>query len=406
MTIDDVLIVLTVAVAGLLVATVPKIPVTLFVLGALMPVWSIGPIPPDFFDAARYGLAAIIAGRLWLRPGVAEKKLASWTTSLAVVGILMVLFQWLRGDSTIEGIIVIFGALLAWLVVSRVESVWPIFFGFAVGATVSAIVLLGTSAGVGPLAALVPNQNPGYGRLTGLGTSAVRVSIELAIALVIWCAAWAMKKAQYGALVGVPIVALALLASGGRTGVAGLIIVIVIATLRGWIRPVVALFMTPAVIGVIYYADQRTSFSTLERFRSEDATGGLGFDNGRLSRLSDAWDSWMTSPFIGGGVSDAHFAPLFFASTGGIVAGVIIIVLMARLIVLPFRAVTTAEGVAGALIGALFAVTAFLEPLGPFLGFESVTLMFCCIVAVSRSSQPQPEPDVETPQKADFRVRT
>ncbi|MFI8592697.1 hypothetical protein [Dietzia maris] len=393
MTIELMLVSAAAVLAGLLVATILPIRLVLTVIAALMPIWAVGPIPPAALDAARYGIAAVLVVRLWASPILSAGSLRSWVGPLMGVGFLITLFPWWRGDSMNEGVIFLSSVLLAWAILSRIDDPWPIFVGFAVGATTSAAVLLASAAGIDVFAALVANQDAGAARLTGLSSSAVRVSVELAIALAVWITVLRFKPKVPVLTIGAFLVCgFALMICGGRTGLVGLLVAGVVAVVRGWVRPLTAIVTTAAAWFVLRQTEGPQSFNTIDRLLGEpEISGRADFSSGRVDLLREAWGLWLERPIMGPGTSSAHLAPLYFASLGGVAAGVFVAWLTFRLALMSISNLgrkISPEACAGSLISAIFFVSALLEPYGPFLGFEFTVLLLACALGVARNGLP------------------
>ncbi|MGX1598578.1 hypothetical protein ACWIDS_16130 [Dietzia maris] len=356
----------------------------LFILGALIPIWSIATLPPVVFDAARYGLGLLLVARLWTVSGPTVRGVASWAVPIALTGVLVALFTWQRGDSPSEGVIMAGAAILAWAVTARVPNPWPLFLGFATSATVSGLVLIGSASGIGIASALTPNQDAGTARLTGVGSSAVRVSLELAIAIVIWVIANRARRGIHVVpVLGVLICSIAILMCGGRTGIVGLGLALLVSVVRGWIKPLLALLIaagTAIAVRQTLQATEPGAFNTLDRLLGPTDERYGGFSSGRADLFAAAWEGFRASPITGVSDTQAHFAPLYFAALGGVVAGLIILWLTTRLLFAQFVSLgdraTRPEATAAVLISAVFLVAALLEPYGPFFGFEFCVLLF------------------------------
>ena len=385
------------ATAILLIGLVPRVPVALFILGALFPIWSIASLPPAVFDAARYGLALLLVARLWALGRSRVRGHGSWAVPIALTGVLAALFTWYRGDLPIEGIVMLCAAILAWTVIAHTPNPLPVFLGFATTATLSAAVLIGDAAGIGVATLLTPNQDAGEARLTGLASSSIRVSMDLAIAIIVWLIVY--RSRRWGRLLplsGLAVCSVGILMCGGRTGIVGLALALLVGVIRGWIKPLPAFLIAGGATLALRQTLQATApgrFNTLDRLLGPADDGFGGFTSGRITLLSDAWTKLTASPLTGTSDTQAHFAPLYFAALGGIAAGSLILWLTIRLLALQFVRLgdrsNQPEVAASILICAIFLVWALVEPYGPFFGFEFNLLLFACVRVLSRLDAPE-----------------
>lgn len=378
--------------ATALLTTAARLSLVLFTLGALLPIWSIGPIPPIVFDLARYGVACVLILRLWIAKPTTNRSVLPWCWPLLVAGTLITLFSWWRGETPIDGALMLGSVALAWAVMYRVDDPWPLFIGFASSATISGAVLLMSATGASPALWLVPNQDPGAGRLTGLSSSAIRVSIELAVAVAVWITVYRQRRHRTAAVVALLVVVFALLVSGGRTGLLGLTLAAIIAVYRGWIRLMIAAIT--AVIGwvVVRRDDQALTYNTLDRITGFAPSGTGDFTSGRTRLLEEAWKQWLTAPFTGPGPSAAHVAAMYAASLGGLLAGLLIAWLTIKLgvLVTSRRALESRHPGAPAAVmtASILLVTALLEPYGPFFGFNFTLLTLASVAVLSSKFGP------------------
>lgn len=361
----------------------------------LLPIWSLGSLPPAVLEVARIGLGLVIAVRAFRTGGPANSAIRSWAWPLAFVGALLAALSWWRGEDLTTGLFMLASVFLVTAALWRLPSVWPIFLGFATGTSVSAAVLIMTALGVGGVEFLVPNTNPGFSRYTGLGTSAPRVSSEFAAAAMIWWAAIHGRRCRglVGA-VGMVISLVALMLCGGRTGVFGLGIAVVLILARRWLRPPLAIAVaTIAGLAAYWISSQSVTLNTLTRFSPASSEYG-GFSTGRLGLVGEAWSSFLTAPLLGPGSHgflvqyglSPHLPPLAYALSGGIVAGGVVLFLTLRLLGLLFAGwggSPSALTRVGCLVAAILVGQALLEPNGPFLGIEMLTLLFSVVIALS-----------------------
>ncbi|UVE96446.1 O-antigen ligase family protein [Dietzia sp. B32] len=244
---------------------------------------------------------------------------------------------------------------------------------------------------------LTPNQDAGEARLTGLASSSIRVSMDLAIAIIVWLIVYRSRRGgQFLPLAGLAACSIGILMSGGRTGIIGLALALLVGVLRGWIKPLPAFLIAGGVALAVRQTLQATApgrFNTLDRLLGPADDGYGGFTSGRTALLSDAWTKLAASPLTGVSDTQAHFAPLYFAALGGIAAGALILWLTIRLLMLQFvrlgERAYQPEVAASMLICSIFLVWALVEPYGPFFGFEFNLLLFGCVSVLLRPNVPE-----------------
>lgn len=382
------------AVALILAWTVP-LSWAVFGWAALLPIWSLGPLPPVVLDVARTVLGGVIFIRAMSAKAEPNRALKPWAVPIVVVATLLTVLSFWRGESVTGGVFQMASVLVVSAALWRLPSMWPVLVGFAVGASISGAVVVMSALGVGAVSLLVPNSDPGFYRYTGLGTSAPRVSTEFAAAAVIWwCALSGRVCRTLVGMAGIAVSLIALMLCGGRTGLLGLGLALALIVVRRWLRPALAISLAAAVGAAAYWLSGRSvAFNTLDRLAmSSTASGGL--TTGRLALIPEAWEEFLRSPVFGPGASDfvarygavPHFPPLSYAVTGGVVAAGIVLFLTFRLLTLTAanrgRSTSPLQRV-GCLLAAVLVAPALLEPDGPYLGVEMLTLLFAAVVAAS-----------------------
>lgn len=352
-------------------------------LAALLPIWSVGSIDPTLFDLARYALVVAILFRVAPHADATRtRSVRIWGAWLAATGLGVATVSLARSDHAglVVGYTTLLGAIAGVVVVNRLDDIQPFARGYLAGATLSAVVLILGAAGH---PTITPNTNAGFFRASGLSASAVLVSVELSLAVA--CALWLFRGSRHRlvvALAGLTCL-VAMMASGGRGGVAGLIVATLLATRWGYIRGrhFVALIML-AALGVWLTARQGVVFNTVDRF-SNPGTGAT-FGTGRGLLLDDALYATVQHP-LGMGLSQfralygqsPHVALLTFAVAGTALAGLVVTVMAVRLGSLSF-AVRPSNLLAPLLVGNLVA-WALLQPNGPFMGLEGAAWLLLAV---------------------------
>lgn len=381
-----------VGVAALFFAFVVPVPILTGAWAALLPIWSIGPINPLYFDVARLGGAIIIGLR---SPAAAtgtewHQAVRSWTAPLTLAAGSSLLIAGVRSqpEMVASARTMLIAIAAALFVLWRLPSPWPVLRGIAVGVTASAAVMLASAVGVG--ISLVHNTDAGFSRLTGLSSSAPRASLECALGVVIcWVLITKSRKGgRFLAIVGAVMCFAGLALSGGRLGAAGIALAAVVATMRGWIRPF-AMLLTVSFVAVVVAEAPKLGIklNTLDRLQSAADTSA-GFSTGRTGLAIDALRSIQHHPIFGEGLESfrlwnggvyPHMPVLLFWVGSGAVAGLTLLYLTIRLgwsTVRPLRGgKATPEVRAAVLIAAVLFADSFLEPAGPFIGAETLTLL-------------------------------
>lgn len=360
----------------------------IFLFAMLLPIWSVGSLDPIYFDAARAGVALLVlvkskptARRMWGR--------RSWSVAapLLVVAIFVLALGLTRPDSSAVsiGVTMLLSIVVAWAVLARLDNPWPLLNGYLVGLMLSAAVMFLTAAGI---TVLTPQVDAGFFRLAGLSPSATLVTYQMALGVVIaWAATGRGESGTWYRLVLV-VSLLAVILSGGRGGVAALAMALVVSIRWGWFRPIHAV-----ALGIVgwFVISQASAFglvvNTLERFTSASASN---LPDGRFALFDNAIESVASHPLTGQGLPDfestygggPHFAILSFSVAGGLLCGLLILwvmlILVRRLGFLSPKPYGLA-GKAGHLMLAVLIATSILEPTGPFVGAEFVTMLLLSV---------------------------
>ena len=374
---------LTFGIFGMLVLTILPYRLVLGLWAGSLAIWAIGPLSPVHMDAFRVGCAALLVLRG--APVAAERRhaLASWVVPLVLVGSLV----WVSGESILGAAIVIPG-LLVGLLLTRTDDTQTILSGYALGVGLSSLVLLLTALG---LEGLSPNDDPGIDRLTGLANNAPRLSMQCAAAIVIILGLGRIRQRAIRPLL-LTVCSLALVASGGRVGILCLLIATLVAIYQGWLtfsRSLAAVAGGLLVLWVAILAGLGTA--TIDRFAEPSQAAGVDFSSGRIAVIVPALQGILDNPLAPYGADNffarygisPHSPMLAFGVAGGLAASLIVTVMFVRMCVLVARRNTSASGAcrAAVLVVAVLAGYALVEPDGPFVGIEMLTLLLVSVVA-------------------------
>lgn len=386
--VDDLLLAACVALVGALFASTHRLSSVVLVWAALLPIYSIGPVPPVLFDVARYGLAAAIGVRgLMLPPQPRWQHRRWWVVALLVLGVWLAVAGYSLSDprDTRLGVTILLSVGTATFALMRLPNLRPVLNGYAAGAVASSVVLVASAAGSGAAAALVPIDDSGFMRHTGLGSGATSVASELAVgAVILGVFAVEQRRGRVWRMIAAVTCLAGVLLSGGRGGLAMVLAAGLWLLLRGRLRPVaVVTTIAFALAAGGWLAQQGIALNTLERLTGA-TTQQYGFTTGRVDlnarALQVTFDGFLpegTTQFLLFNYSTPHFAPLTFGVAGGVPAFAIGLVLVLAL----FRElIRDRPTVAVGILAALAAYT-LVEPLGPFVGLSSVTLLLTVLVS-------------------------
>ncbi|MFY1701398.1 O-antigen ligase family protein [Micromonospora sp. WMMA1923] len=394
---------------GILVPLLCLIPVNAVVVlwGAVLPIYATSGVQTQFFDAARVGCAVVVLLRT--RPSgttTGWRNARSWLFLVGLLGCYVAVVGLLHGDTKTPtlGVSMVCSVLVAAVAARRAGLGGQILLGYAIGVCCSASVVL--------LQALdLPNPARSMkfnGRLWGLGSNAPRVSLQLAIGCVLLLVRGLGAKPviQLAAFSGMAVCFSALLAVGGREGIAALacaLVVIMCQRLLRWWQLVTGAGVLAAAAVVISAVG--IEMTTIDRFSdpymgSEPGSGD--FTTGRAALLGESLTAFSRHWLFGigtdqfqilynysgrfHGATTPHVAPLTFAVAAGIVGGAIATYLFFRLAHLVFTSTTrpgdARTATAGA-VGAALLVSALLEPTGPFQGVELTVLSVLAVTVLS-----------------------
>lgn len=357
------------------------------------------------------------------------KVIHSWVIPLAALALLLLGMSLVRDDQigVVSGYTMVLSVLASWVIAHRRVLHRHILMGFAVGATISGLVVVLQALGL-------PNPAASSGdimRKPGLASTTVYMGDALAIAAVICCVLVVNREnkgsRRWLAFVGLAVSTAGLVLSGGRGGMAaaglGLAALAVgPRTLRpahvvvGGLLLGAGLWMASRV-GVELYTIARFSGGTIGG--SSTYVGGI--TNGRLEVNIESLRVIAAHSVFGPGISNfyasygltAHTTPLFFALGTGVVGGLLALVLLARLVVLLLRRplmcgpqMATGYGIVVAL-----ATLALMEPNAPFIGMMYLPVLMISVMALQSAPSPEEESASGTKSEsgylyADHRLRT
>lgn len=393
--------VVSLGLVGMVYSFAARLDIVVFVWGALLPIWSVGTLPPLVFDTARFGLGVVIALRAAvLHRDVRHPSIALWAKPLLVAGFLLVITAWWRGEAPTHGLVMLASLACVTIALRSLPAGWPLLAGFVTGTTISAIVLILGAFDVSAVALLSHNTNPGFARLTGLGTSAARVSLEFAIAaLLCWALLDGKVRGRLLPAISGAICLVALLLCGSRTGAAAMGCALLVMLIKRWVRPLFVTGFAFVMAGVLIWIARNGSaeLNTFERLTAAGVNQG-DFSSGRVALVGESVRAFVASPWLGMGIGPftlqygafPHLPPLFFAVGAGVVAGLIVLTLSLRMVHMMFSSqpgTPTPLEKAGRLVNAALVASILLEPTGPFVGMELLTLLLFSALLVSEIPQ-------------------
>lgn len=365
-------------VAGLAFSVATPTRVILLLWAALLPIYAVGNVDPRLFDVMRYSLAFVIFIRHPKVDVPQREAVGRWAVLVFVMGALIAISGKMGGDETAWafGYTASISAVAAWFVVSRKMDLIHVYAGFLFGATLSAGAICFQAIGIDGLA---PQRDVGFSRAAGLSTSAVLVSFELAIAIVF--GVYLLRRPTKHRLIvtlAIVVCLAGLLISGGRGGLAGLALALLLAA--RWRRlGIKALLFGLSAIGAVLWFAGKSGFALNTFERLESAGAGTDITSGRANALPLAWDAALREPFAGIGLSDfvaqhgvlPHVSPLTMAVAGGAVPGVIAFWLVSRTF---WMSVARRVHEPVFLLGGVVTAWNLLEPNGTLAGLTGVTL--------------------------------
>lgn len=377
-----------VAITGIVVVVLALLPARhlAVMLGILLPVDYVQGVDPGLFQYARYGLVILILlkSRPEDHPRTPTAKIV--LIALAVVG-LFTAIAGLVGGSTTEALSGVIGAgsvVAAFLLARRSQLRGPVLAGFVVGTLASALDIISQASG-GPFMGM-PTI---YGiRYSGLSYSSTAISPLMAIALILVLTSRTGSWHPFlvfirviAQLSAVLVLGAAMLLSGGRAGMLGLalaLMVLGIANLRR--HPVAVLAGAFASMVCVYLA-----WPSLQHvlFRADDNSG---FASGRVDLNTQGWTAFLNSPLFGvdprsAALLEPHTPLISFA----VQAGVLGLLCACILVAIQFRIILSNPLSASPvmtptrMICAVMIVSSFLEPNGFFVGLTRI-LLFMFVV--------------------------
>lgn len=347
--------------------------------GVLFPIDVLGGVNPLFIDILRYILALVLI--------VSIQSKSQTRNEIALIGAILLLclnlvssIRALLADNTeiaLQSIIGFISIIFAYLVTRNAFLNRKMLTGFLIGAVWSALDIILQVAGL-PYLGTTTDWGTRY---PGLGLSSTNTAPFLALGLVLVISNFLWKRSTPMTILRVVagiILATGLLFSGGRGGIAGItlaIVVFLVVQLRN--RPIFAIFS--GTIGIAWFLAEAPQIAN---FLTRDGSDS-GFATGRAALNAAAWNAFTQGgPFGIDLATRVEYRPhtpiLSFAlSTGalGLVATVCLIgFLVWRLFHTP--SYKTTDRTLVRMMAAVILVATLLEPWGFFIGLaKGIILM-------------------------------
>ena len=408
----------------------------LYLLGAALPIYAVGPVGPTPFRAGRVLLLGCVFASDMMSRRLGGYRLPNWKWWFysACLGLAAIAHASVGGAYV--GLSLVLVALIGSRIGSDPEFRARLFIGYRVGAFCSALVVLASTAGVSGLSHAT--QAEGWG---GLSYRSTAFSYTAALAIVFWYTTRSSRRgrsprpvlwAAEGLVLGA-----ALAASGGRGGLVAVLAALVVlpmvaghlaVTLRLVAAGCLALVAVSALglplLGLnrliptahdyrISVADQYGSGrldlykSNLRRAR-ENLVIGSGFEAAGLRGAGvtgQAVDAGNL-PNVGGQTAP-HILLLALVVAGGIGLGAAGLIVLADAGLRAYRvAVRKAHALSWASTGVVvFLVNGLLEIGGGLIGLESALVFSCMVAALSPRPVRTPATDLpRLPPNGDLRA--
>lgn len=375
-----------------------------FALGIVLPIDVLGGINPALLDALRYGLALLLIIMV-ARHRPQRPALGQMAVGLLAIYNLVLLIRSQYADEpslTLQSAIGIASAVFAYLVVRSARTNKAILAGFLVGASLSATDILLQVAGLAHLGTTTEWGN----RYPGLSFSSTNTAPFLAIGAVIALNGylWAHRPlVLLGRWVLFVILGSGLLLSGGRGGLAGLLLALMIYFVFQLRRqPLVAILLSSsAFVFLVLRAEQVGHFLTRGGSTST-------FTTGRVQLNAESWQAFLDGGVLGIDLTlrqmlSPHTPILSFALDAGVLGLVVGSILTSFVAWRTVRAVL--PGTSGELvcmIAAIILVTSMLEPIGFFVGFAKACLLMIVLTGgVSDSENDAKKVEIDADLLAD-----
>lgn len=383
-------------------------------LGFLLPIWTVGSVPPVVFDVARAALVVLLLATVPAHSTPEGRRVTRlWLTPLIVLTYLYLTFALIRGeDSGITvGVTMVVSVAAGMVVAARPRLHEPVLVGLLAGATLSAVVVILQARGIYTLT----QQSAQIGAYLGLSSRSTMLTYELAAAIVVAAAlllAPGWKRRTLWLLTALAVCILGLLIGGGRGGVAAAGLAALVVALRLQVVRLHHVVLTGLGLWGAVWALPRLGVEglTLDRLLGavEPEIRATGFTNGRWESIGQGWEVMMAHPVVGIGGStyieeyriSPHFSPVSFGvavgALGFLIAALVLLRLVRGFLQLPAKP-RSREAVYGYGLAAMLVGWSLLEPGAPFVGIEPVLLLALAFAFTARAQgveleKPAPPP--------------
>lgn len=378
---------------------------TLGIWGFLLPIWAVPRTEPAYFDAARVLVTILIVVRSMPQNsehpgGLWKAKVLSWVAPILALGTIVLFLSLAREDS--RGIPLgrnmIIAALIVCAVLFCTRDVRSVLAGYFVGVTASASILILQAL---KIADLSPQDAPGYFRATGLAPSSTLVSIELAIGLILGLSALgAGRRLARISMVPTALIFIAILLSGGRVGVAGLLVSLLLAAFAGWIRLYLVVVLGALIAVAIWIGESLgIDLFTLDRLlNGSPQSMQTDYGSGRAALNGEAIDSirsnWLEGStldqFVNQNGASPHSPVLVFGVVAGVAGLILCVCLTIRILYRMARRPAVSSATARScylILGVLFA-SIILEPDGAFVGVQMNFMLIASMCVLGEGEAP------------------
>lgn len=363
-------------------------------IGLLLPIDLFGQVNPILLDALRYGMSIILLIKLkkYSKPRHVYAKIA--LILLMVIGSVTALRGFLYEDfSTIQrGIIGIVSVMFAYFLAINPNIRPSLFLGFVLGSVWSALDILCQVMGF-PYLGLTSDLGV---RFSGLSFTSTNTAPYLSIALVIIFMHQDLYRTKsrhrfainLARVLAVGVLLLGLFFSGGRGGLAGLAVAILVwVVFRFRTKPLVATLGALSLL-VLVVAGYDSLYSYITR---EGQNNSHGITTGRDKLNSESLNSFMNSPIFGVPIDERYlYRPHTPILSFALDAGIIGLLIGIALTFLSLRTVISirnshAYPLAYRMTASIMLLTIFLEPAGFFTGFTKTLLLMMTLSAFSEN---------------------
>lgn len=372
-------------------------------VGVSIPIYTIGDADPLLFDIGRLGVWAILTLVLVLRPQDERWGMPDFRWALLAFAMVAASLIHPSAPSVRTVVALVAGGLLGAQIGRRSETFAALSWGYRLGVLLSSVVLLSAVAG-GPNLEAAVDQFSGH---WGLSSRSTAFSYTAALALVLW--RWqgpsgGSLAARLGHAVEAPIVATALVISGGRGGAVALAVAAVALPLvAGRLREFwLALALISVCVGLALLAGSHaTAVSRLYvSGGGESTTFDDRYSSGRLTIYRDTFAEVSEHPLLGQGFTKSaeratgvqqygHNVLLFFALAGGVplaAAAALLYLQAAALAVRGTRREQPRAIAAAPAVLVIFIVNSLIEADGGLVGARGVVVFAAAYTAATMSA--------------------